>query len=72
MMAYPTEQTRGKYVAIFWIFFNMGGVIGGLIALGINLADQSSGGVSDSKLRVFSQWVNVGRSITQVADEHGI
>jgi MFS family permease len=53
MMAYATEETRGKYVAIFWIFFNGGGVVGGLIALGLNLTDQSSGGVSDSKLCYF-------------------
>ncbi|KAJ1983086.1 hypothetical protein H4R33_004899 [Dimargaris cristalligena] len=36
MMAYPTEDRKGTYIAIFWIIFNLGGVLGGLIPFGLN------------------------------------
>jgi hypothetical protein len=35
-MAYPTENVKGTYIAIVWIIFNLGGVIGGLASLAIN------------------------------------
>lgn len=36
MMAYPTEKRKGTYISIFWIIFNLGGFIGGLITFGLN------------------------------------
>lgn len=33
MLAYPPEQYKGRYVAAFWIIFNMGAVIGSLVPL---------------------------------------
>jgi len=33
MMSYPLEHEKGKYIAIFWIIFNLGGVIGSLVSL---------------------------------------
>lgn len=33
MMSYPNEQEKGKYIAIFWVIFNLGGVIGGLVSI---------------------------------------
>lgn len=32
MMSYPLESQKGRYIAIFWIIFNFGGVIGGLVS----------------------------------------
>lgn len=31
MMSYPNEKDKGKFIAIFWVIFNLGGVIGGLV-----------------------------------------
>lgn len=32
MMSYPHEHEKGKYIAIFWVIFNLGGVIGSLVS----------------------------------------
>ncbi|KAI9259317.1 major facilitator superfamily domain-containing protein [Sporodiniella umbellata] len=53
MMAYPEEKNKGKYVAIFWALFNTGGILGSLIALGLNLEEAESGGVSTSTYIAF-------------------
>jgi MFS family permease len=31
MMSYPHEHEKGKFIAIFWVIFNLGGVIGSLV-----------------------------------------
>ena len=31
MMSYPPEESKGTYIGIFWIIFNLGAVIGGLV-----------------------------------------
>ena len=33
MMSYPPEKSKGKYIAWFWMIFNLGAVIGGLVCL---------------------------------------
>ncbi|KAF9356251.1 hypothetical protein BGX26_005540 [Mortierella sp. AD094] len=43
MMAYPREKDKGKYIGYFWAIFNMGGVVGSCIALGINFHETGSG-----------------------------
>ncbi|KAF9991373.1 hypothetical protein BGZ80_006856 [Entomortierella chlamydospora] len=42
MMAYPREQDKGKFIGYFWAIFNMGGVVGSGIALGINFHETGS------------------------------
>lgn len=37
MMAYPTEGQKGKFIGIFWAIFNLGGVVGASVALGLNI-----------------------------------
>ncbi|KAK3070954.1 hypothetical protein LTS18_014966 [Coniosporium uncinatum] len=37
MMSYPPEHSKGKYIGWFWMIFNLGAVIGGLIPLGQNI-----------------------------------
>ena len=32
MMSYPKEASKGRYISWFWIIFNFGGVIGGLVS----------------------------------------
>ncbi|KAK7468386.1 hypothetical protein VKT23_002902 [Stygiomarasmius scandens] len=36
MLAYPTEAEKGKFIAVFWAIFNMGGVVGAAVSLGQN------------------------------------
>lgn len=31
MMSYPLESQKGKFIAVFWVIFNLGGVIGSLV-----------------------------------------
>lgn len=32
MMSYPKEKSKGRYISWFWIIFNTGGVLGGLVS----------------------------------------
>lgn len=32
MMSYPPEKLKGRFIAWFWIIFNFGAVIGGLVS----------------------------------------
>ncbi|KAJ1986113.1 hypothetical protein GGI25_004151 [Coemansia spiralis] len=36
MMAYPLEHQKGRFISVFWIIFNLGGVIGGIVPFAIN------------------------------------
>ena len=36
MLAYPTEDQKGKFIGIFWSIFNLGGVVGASVSLGQN------------------------------------
>ena len=31
MLAYPPEDSKGRYISWFWMIFNLGGVIGALV-----------------------------------------
>jgi MFS family permease len=35
MMSYPLEEQKGKFIAFFWVVFNLGGVIGSLVCTSI-------------------------------------
>jgi len=43
MMAYATPQSRGRLIGLFWIIFNSGGVVGGLVQLGLNYSNEAGG-----------------------------
>jgi len=36
MLAYPTEQQKGRYIGVFWTIFNIGAVVGASVSLGQN------------------------------------
>ncbi|KAJ2013008.1 hypothetical protein GGI14_005578 [Coemansia sp. S680] len=36
MVSYPREEEKGRYIAVFWIIFNMGGMLGGILPFAIN------------------------------------
>jgi len=42
MLAYPTENQKGKFIGIFWSIFNLGGVVGASVSLGQNFHSTSN------------------------------
>jgi hypothetical protein len=41
MLSYPSESNKGKYIGLFWMIFNLGGVIGSIIPLALNWTAES-------------------------------
>lgn len=62
IMSYPTEDKKGRAVLTFWIIFNLGAVIGSLIALANNLENGSSN-LSDSTFIAFIVLMGCGSII---------
>ncbi|KAL1922746.1 uncharacterized protein VTP21DRAFT_9122 [Calcarisporiella thermophila] len=60
MMSYPTEQTKGRYISVFWSIFNWGGVIGSFVAFGINYNAQRGGSVTSSTYVTFMILMGIG------------
>ncbi|PHH83183.1 hypothetical protein CDD82_3230 [Ophiocordyceps australis] len=52
MMAYPPENSKGRYISWFWSIFNLGAVIGSIIPLAQN-AQNRSGAVTDGTYVAF-------------------
>ena len=42
MLSYPPEKSKGRYIAVFWMIFNLGAVIGGLVPLGQNIHSKAN------------------------------
>ncbi|MGK3750704.1 MAG: hypothetical protein ACI8RD_003004 [Bacillariaceae sp.] len=42
-LSYALERQKGLFFGTFWLIFNMGGVMGGLIAFGINYNPEEGG-----------------------------
>ncbi|KAK9762329.1 hypothetical protein K7432_012046 [Basidiobolus ranarum] len=59
MMAYPAENQKGRCVGLFWIIFNLGGVMGAFIPFGLNF-HSDSGAVSNSTYLAFLVIMVVG------------
>ncbi|KAI9506936.1 hypothetical protein GGI25_000036 [Coemansia spiralis] len=51
MVSYPSEREKGKFISIFWIIFNLGGLIGGVLPFAINY--YHSGSLTDSVYALF-------------------
>ncbi|KAL1922705.1 uncharacterized protein VTP21DRAFT_10244 [Calcarisporiella thermophila] len=47
MMSYPTPKAKGRYLSLFWAIFNIGGVMGGIIPLILNLNNNGAGSISN-------------------------
>ncbi|KZS90290.1 MFS general substrate transporter [Sistotremastrum niveocremeum HHB9708] len=70
MMAYPTEQEKGRFVAIFWSIFNLGGVVGAAVSLGQNFNSKTNS-VSNGTYIGFLILTLIGVSIPMLmADPH--
>lgn len=53
MMSYPNENTKGRYIATFWIIFNLGAVIGSIIPLAQNIHATKATNVSNGTYSAF-------------------
>ncbi|PGG99465.1 hypothetical protein AJ80_09351 [Polytolypa hystricis UAMH7299] len=52
MTTYVPESQKGRAIAVFWIIFNLGGMIGSLVSFGLNF-HSTLGTVSDSTYIAF-------------------
>ncbi|EJD04493.1 MFS general substrate transporter [Fomitiporia mediterranea MF3/22] len=52
MLAYPTENQKGKFIAIYWGIFTSGGVVGSAVSFGQNF-HATSGGVGNGTYIAF-------------------
>ncbi|KAJ1963638.1 hypothetical protein GGI12_001935 [Dipsacomyces acuminosporus] len=52
MVSYPKEEQKASYIAIFWVIFNLGGVVGALITFGMNFHSKA-GSLSNAVYIVF-------------------
>ncbi|CAG8722356.1 4710_t:CDS:2 [Cetraspora pellucida] len=46
MLSYPPESDKGKYIGLFWVIFNLGGVLGSIVPIGLNW-NSTAGSVND-------------------------
>jgi hypothetical protein len=53
MMAYPAQEEKGLATALFWILFNSGAVVGGLLTLIVNLHSAPAAAPSTTTLVCF-------------------
>jgi len=60
MLSYPTENNKGKYIGLFWIIFNLGGVIGSLIPIALNWNGTNNGTVNDGTYIAFLVLMSCG------------
>ncbi|RIA79855.1 major facilitator superfamily domain-containing protein [Glomus cerebriforme] len=60
MLSYPTEDNKGKYIGLFWIIFNLGGVLGSLIPIALNWNGSNSGTVNDGTYIAFMVLMGLG------------
>lgn len=53
MLAYPTEGMKGRYISIFWAIFNLGGVVGAAVAVGLNYNRTTANSVGNDTYIAF-------------------
>ncbi|KAJ2003496.1 hypothetical protein GGI04_002403 [Coemansia thaxteri] len=42
MVSYPSDREKGRFISIFWVIFNLGGLIGGVLPFAINYYQSGS------------------------------
>uniref|UniRef100_A0A1D1YEQ1 UNC93-like protein 2 n=1 Tax=Anthurium amnicola TaxID=1678845 RepID=A0A1D1YEQ1_9ARAE len=60
MLSYPTESNKGKYIGLFWVIFNLGGVLGSLVPIGLNWNGSNDGHVNDGTYIAFVVLMGLG------------
>ncbi|RKP07601.1 UNC93-like protein [Thamnocephalis sphaerospora] len=63
MMSYPTENRKGLFISIFWVIFNLGGVLGGLIPFAANYNSTASS-VNDGTYIAFMVLMVLGACLS--------
>ena len=62
-MAYPTKELKGTYFALFWVIFNVGGVVGGGITFATNY-ESDGATASGTTFLVFMAIMVLGSCLT--------
>ncbi|CAG8807970.1 33416_t:CDS:2 [Gigaspora margarita] len=63
MLSYPSESDKGEYIGIFWVIFNLGGVIGSIVPLALNW-NSTAGSVNDGTYIGFIILMGLGSLIS--------
>ncbi|KAF9403940.1 hypothetical protein BGZ76_007154, partial [Entomortierella beljakovae] len=63
-MGYPEEGEKGKYFSIFWGIFNLGGVLGNTIVLGLQWNDPKANGASTAAYVGYMIVMTIGALIS--------
>lgn len=66
MLAYTTESNKGRYIASFWIIFNLGAVLGEAVALGRNYHNTTNSPVPDGVYIGFLAITVIGTSLSLI------
>ncbi|KAI8871040.1 MFS general substrate transporter [Ramicandelaber brevisporus] len=53
ILSYPRENQKGRFISYFWVIFNLGGVIGGLVPLFMNLNTREKKNLDDGVYIAF-------------------
>ncbi|KAF9579703.1 hypothetical protein BGW38_003929 [Lunasporangiospora selenospora] len=64
MMGYPEEGEKGRYFSIFWTIFNLGGVLGNVIPLGIQWNQKDVNGASTGSYIGYMVVMTLGAFMT--------
>lgn len=64
MLAYSTEATRGQYIGLFWVIFNLGAMAGGIISFAINFNATSASQASPSSYFTFVTLMVLGAFVS--------
>ncbi|KAG0094534.1 hypothetical protein BGZ93_007102 [Podila epicladia] len=63
MMGYPLEGEKGRYFSVFWAIFNLGGVLGNAIPIGIQWNSEKDG-ATDGAYIAYMVIMTIGAFLT--------
>ena len=64
-----TEKEKGRFISIFWIIFNAGGVVGGAVSLAENFHSEVRSPFFSETYSIAQDGLNVGRERCVSADK---
>ena len=64
ILSYPSAESKGLVVGTFWVVFNLGGVVGGLLIMGANFEEGASGGTSTGTFAALGLVMALGCALT--------
>ena len=63
MLAYPTENQKGRFISVFWVIFNLGAVLGSAIQLGLTY-NSTANAVSNGTYAAFVVLTGLGAFVS--------